>query len=455
MSTEAEGASATLSGPRSLFRRLADKLLAGPAGATFKGMATIASGNMVARLIGVVATPLLTRIYSPESFGILAIFASIVAFLGPIMTLRYVVAVPLPKNDAMAMNVVALAVAISLVMSAVLTLMLWAAGPLIFPALNAEAIAPYWWLIVIALIGSAVFEVLSMWATRKRQYRLMAQATVVQSVGGAATKLVLGLLSMTTIGLILGQIVNQSGGISSFIKRFHADFRANISRVSRRRIWQAAGVYRGFPVYRLPSQFILIFAQQAPTVFVAALYGVAVAGQLAVAQMLVSLPVNLLSTALTKAAYGELAAIGKNKPEQVKEILKKITSTLFLVSAAVAAGVFVLAPTVLPIVLGAEWHDAGILASSLSVYLVAAIIAVPMSAFVNIFDRQGEFLIWNIVRAVLVGSLIAATAYLQISVFLFISLYGFLMLAFQAGVIARTNAIVASEVRKKQRRAEA
>jgi O-antigen/teichoic acid export membrane protein len=169
--------------------------------------------------------------------------------------------------------------------------------------------------------------------------------------------------------------------------------------------------------------------------------------------MLVSLPVNLLSTALTKAAYGELASIGKNKPEQVKGILKSVTRTLLLVSASAAAGIFLLAPPLLPIFLGAEWRDAGVFASSLSIYLVAAIIAVPMAAFVNIFDRQGEFLIWNIARAALIGSLIAACVYFHFSAFLFISLYGFANLAFQAGVIMRTNAIVDSEVRRRRARA--
>jgi len=435
----------------SALRNLAGKAFSGPAGAIFKGMATIASGNMVARLIGILATPLLTRLYGPESFGVLAVFSSIVAFLTPILTLRYVIAVPLPKNDAMAMNVVVLTAVIASIMAALIAAGLWAAGPFVFSSLNMSAIAPYWWAIVIALLGGVVYELLSMWATRKKAYGLIARTTVIQSGAGAITKLGLGALGVAPMGLIIGQIVNQSGGITSLVRRFFADLKANLPRVSIKRLRLAASAYRGFPTYRLPSQFVLTFAQQAPTIFVAAFYGVAIAGQLAVAQMLVSLPVNLLSASLTKVAYGELASIGKNRPEQVKVILKSVTSRLLVLSSIAAAFVFLLSPTLLPILLGAEWRGAGVFASALSVYLVAAIVAVPMSAFVNIFNRQSEFLIWNLLRAGLIGALIAVSASLEVSALIFISLYGFTMLAFQAGVIARTNSIVESEVRKKVR----
>ncbi len=439
----------------SLVQKLAGRLFSGPAGAVFRGMATITSGNVVARLIGVAAIPFLTRLYDPASFGVLAIFNAIVVFLVPIVTLRYAVAVPLPKHDGMAMNVVTLAALVALGMSIATTFALWLGGPFVFAALNMSEITPYWWLIVIGVAGGASFELLSMWATRKRDYGSIAQTAVIQSVSGAATKLGLGLLGVAPAGLLAGQILNQSGGVVSLLRKFWTDLQTNLRRISFARMRLAAWAYRGFPTYRLASQFILIFAQQAPVVFVAAFYGVAVAGQLAVAQMLVSLPVNLLSAALSKAAYGELASIGKNKPKQVRAILRSVTSRLLIISSAAALLIFLLAPVVLPIALGGAWRQAGVFASWLSVYLVATIVAVPMAAFVNIFHRQGEFLIWNMLRALLVVGLIACAVTLDVSALFFIASYGFMMLFFQAGVIARTNAIVESEVGAAQRRGEA
>lgn len=437
-------------GPKiSFLQKLVHKLFSGPAEAIFKGMATIAFGTLIAKFIGIVTIPLLTRLYGPESFGVLAVFNSILAFLMPLATLRYVVAVPLPKSDAMALNVFFLTVIITLFVTAAAALVLGFAGPFLFSALDMNAIGPYWWVVIIGLLGGVAYELLTMWATRKKDYRIIARTSVIQSVAGVSTKIGLGLLSIAPMGLIAGQVVSQSGGITSLVGRFYQDFKSNIHKVTLKRIFLVACAYRDFPAYRLPSQFILIFSQQVPIIFVASFYGASVAGQLAIAKMLVSLPVQFLSGALTKAAYGELASIGMNELERIKSILRSLVSRLFFLSSAAAALIFFLAPMIVPAFLGSEWKDAGLFASSLSVYLVATIIAVPMPAFVNVFDRQREFLIWNVLRALLVAALVGASAYFNVSALWFISLYGFTMLFFQAGVIVRTNIIVDSEVNKQ------
>src|SRR5690606_12731715 len=87
--------------------RLVDK----DASAVFKGMITLALGSGGARLIGLAAIPLLSRLYSPEDFGLLAVFSSMVLILAPLVSLRYVLALPLPRRDGTALNLLALSMA--------------------------------------------------------------------------------------------------------------------------------------------------------------------------------------------------------------------------------------------------------------------------------------------------------------------------------------------------------
>lgn len=430
----------------SILQKLANRLFAGPAGSIFRGMATIAAGNLLGRVVGIIALPILTRLYGPESFGVLAVFTAMVAFLIPIATLRYAIAIPLPRTDAMAMNVLALAAAIIITLGTLMTLTLWLAAAPLFALFDMESVAPYWWLIVLGVLGGAVYELFSMWATRKRDYPLIARTHILQAVSGALTKLAFGFFSPAPSGLMAGQILNQSGGIVSLAKRFYADAKRNLGQISRKRMELVAGIYVGLPKFRLPSQFILIFSQQAPLLFVASFYGMAVAGQLAIAKTLVTLPINLLSGSLTKAAYGEIASIKRDKPQQIKQILKTLVAKLFLLAAAASALVFFLAPPLVPAILGGQWQQAGQFASYLAIYIVAAIIAVPMTAFVNVFNRQGEFLAWNSTRAILVGTLMAIVAYLEMSALSFVLWYSITMLVFQSGVVFRTRRIVNQEV---------
>ena len=50
-------------------------------------------------MITVAAAPILTRLYGPESFGVLATFASILALLNVVSSLRYELAIAVPEDD--------------------------------------------------------------------------------------------------------------------------------------------------------------------------------------------------------------------------------------------------------------------------------------------------------------------------------------------------------------------
>jgi hypothetical protein len=74
----------------------------------FRGMATLALSSGVGRFVGIAAIPVLTRLYTPEDFGVLAMFSTVVAIFSPLVTLRYVLALPLSRHDGLAMNLVVL-----------------------------------------------------------------------------------------------------------------------------------------------------------------------------------------------------------------------------------------------------------------------------------------------------------------------------------------------------------
>ena len=68
----------------------------------------LVSGTAFAQIITILASPILTRLYSPEAFGFLAIFISITSIIGVIACMRYELAIMLPKSDEKAANLLAL-----------------------------------------------------------------------------------------------------------------------------------------------------------------------------------------------------------------------------------------------------------------------------------------------------------------------------------------------------------
>ena len=80
-----------------------------------RNVATLVTGTGLAQLIPLAVTPVLSRLYPPEQFGVLALFISVVSSLSVLATGRYEFAIMLPRKDVDATNIAALSITISLI----------------------------------------------------------------------------------------------------------------------------------------------------------------------------------------------------------------------------------------------------------------------------------------------------------------------------------------------------
>lgn len=365
----------------------------------FSGMAMLALGSVAARLISIISIPILTRLYSPEDFGVLAIFTSLILILAPISTLRYVLAIPLPQQDRIAANLFVLSAILMLLISVILSVLLWLYGEYIFLALSIEQLTAYWWLIAIGLVGVASYELLTLWGTRKKAYKPIAQTSAIQSIMGNTTKIILGLLAIKPLGLLIGQIVFTSGGTSFLYHRFKPELSSNYRFIKTKNLCAVARRYKHFPFYRLPSQVLLVFSTQAPVLFFAATYTTALTGQLSMALVIIALPITILGKSMSNAYYAEGASIGAKDPVKLRLVTKDVVAKLLYISIIPAIVLFIWGPAIFSLILGPTWIQAGEFASLLSFYLISQFVAAPIVTAFNIIEKNAFFLVLNIIRA--------------------------------------------------------
>ena len=122
----------------------------------FRAMAVLASGSAIAKLIGVLSLPVLTRLYTPSECGIMAVFLAFVQIVTPILTLRYGLVIPLARRDATAINVVAVSVLALVGSGVIMALILWANATSVLRLFSMEELAAWWWLIVAGCMGGAI-----------------------------------------------------------------------------------------------------------------------------------------------------------------------------------------------------------------------------------------------------------------------------------------------------------
>lgn len=393
----------------SLRSRISARLFGGASGGVFRGMATLALGSGIGRIIGIASIPVLTRLYRPEDFGVLAVFTALVAIFAPLVTLRYALALPLPRHDGVAMNLLALSTGLMLGLTGFFALALWLWGAPLLALVSMQVLAPWWWLIALGILGAAAYELLTMWATRRRAYKVIAQTNVTQSAAGALVKIGLGLAGLQPLGLLVGQVVAQTGGVGRLISGFWAEMRANWRHVRASRMRKAAWRHRGFPVYRMPSQLLLVFSLQSPVIMAASVFGAATAGQLGLAMSVIAIPIMLLGSSVGKALYGEAARIGMRDPARLLSLAWATQLRLFIIGMVPAGVLFLVGPALFQIVFGPEWELAGHFVSLLSLYLLFQFTSAPMMQMMNLLDAQHMFLGINLLRAAGLVALMGAT----------------------------------------------
>ena len=78
-----------------------------------KNVLTLMAGTTIAQAIPIAISPILTRLYSPEEFGLFALFLAIVSIFGVVATMRYEMAIVQPEKSEDAINLVFLSAIIS------------------------------------------------------------------------------------------------------------------------------------------------------------------------------------------------------------------------------------------------------------------------------------------------------------------------------------------------------
>jgi O-antigen/teichoic acid export membrane protein len=394
---------------------------------TLHGMAVLAGGSGASKLITLVSLPIITRLYLPADMGALAVFAAFVVLLSPVLTFQYHRALPVPRSDTAAANLMVLSFFSVLGISVALSAVLWfAAEPLLW-LLSMEALLPYWWLLPLGTAVYALYGILQLWATRRRAYRLMAAVEVGHSLGGNGAKIGLAFVLPPPVGLLLGHVFAPGGGVLWLVAQFRFEIRKLLRRVRPTRIRAMAWHYRQFPIFRMPSQLLLMLSSQTPVLFIAAVYGPATAGQFGLAMMALSMPMNLLGRNMGKAFFGEAAHQGRAVPTALRKSVLRVTGLMASVGVMIAAALILAAPPLFPLLFGPDWDEAGRFAATLALFLAFQFAAVPVMNVLSVLEREVVYLQLDLQRVVLLLLVFGVSLALALTALQFILMYSLAM----------------------------
>ena len=367
--------------------------------------ATLVSGNVLAQIITLGAYFVLTRIYTPDDYGLFNIFYSYIEVLIIFSTCKYELAIVVADDEREASAVARFALRLNALVSLLLlsvALLLWLIGAL------PGNFAQLGWMVL--LIPPMVFfcgtsRVYSFLYNRFHRYALIAVSDNVNAGTGAVLKIVLGLLGLSHSGLPLGTVMGQAASNINYRLRLRG---LSLPKVTAAEGKAAARKHRNFPFYVASKDLVNTFSSNLPFLWAALYFDRAEVGLFGLALTFTLQPVNILSAAFERVLYARTAeAVRDCRPAM--QMLRRFLALLLVVAVPLGLLAWFFAEPLFVFCFGDRWQGCGVFVQAMLPLAVVGFCSTSLMFIPNIFSTQrvefGFFLLLAVLRvaAIAVG----------------------------------------------------
>jgi O-antigen/teichoic acid export membrane protein len=364
-------------------------------GSFFMNVTILASSTAFGQIIVILVTPILTRLYEPDDFGIMAAYASVISIISVITALRYDFVIPLPDSDKEAVNVVALSFTSLVAVTILTTIFVLVFGSITSDWLQTPKLVNYLWLLPIGVVAVGTYQILNFWAIRKQQFNTLAKTRVSQMVGRAITQTVAGFLKFGAGGLIVGYIVGLGGGIGTLTKIMWKDAKESFYSVSVSGMSRAAKRYKRFPLVNSWSALINSLSQELPVLIISSLFGTTVVGWFYLSLRVLRVPFNVIGQAIAQVFYSRASVASRGG--DLPRVTYQVYDQLVRISLGPLLWLGLMSPSLFALIFGSDWEVSGYYSRWISPWLFLLFLTTPLSAIVYVKERQRPELIFQVV----------------------------------------------------------
>jgi O-antigen/teichoic acid export membrane protein len=363
----------------------------------------LAGSSMFGLVITVLAFPVLTRLYAPEDFGLLAAILSVSSIIAMIIPGRFPLAIPLAKSAEDARDLFYLASLMCLVLSPLLAVVaiLIADVSVDGVPVSVVALSVAW----MAYLSSQA-EVLSYWRSSRKRFSFGAQISVIQAAVAVTTQMIFSALSRA--GMLFGSAFGGSVVLFLSVRDILRHDREILrNRPSWKRLWAVAKEYRDYPLVSMPQGLASAASQNGVPIILAIMVGAAVAGQYWLVYRVLAAPIHVLGNAYRQVMLSQLGDAGHDHTNNLHMVRLHT-----LVMAAVCVVPIVLGVAygraLFELVFGPQWSLAGTFAGWLVLGFSIDLIKVPVNCLLQFEGRHGRIFAYDAFAGVLRLSTLAA-----------------------------------------------
>ena len=353
-----------------------------------KSLITLLTGTTLAQGITLLISPILSRLFNPHDFGVFGTFLSIVSAIALIASLRYEIAIVLPKKEDVAINLLALAALLTLIISTLSFI-----GVLLFKYFYQgyefldQDLKFLLYFIPVLILFIGFYQILNNYANRLKKYRSIVNYRVSNSLVSSSVNIAMGGMKFGSIGLLVGAILGNGISVVIFFKEMYKDIKEQSGYISKRKMKEIAFSYREFPLVNSFQSISDMLQINGIIYFIIYFFNSFIVGSFSYALRILQAPMNLLGSAMAQIFYQQASEL-KNNGENLKDIVKKTMIKSALTGLPIFLTIIFFGPQLFAFVFGETWREAGVYARILSPMLFFDFIRSPVSQVPLIIGRQ-------------------------------------------------------------------
>lgn len=351
-----------------------------------KNVITLMTGTTMAQAIPVAISPILTRLYTPQDFGVFTFFLAMTAIFGSIANARYELAIMLPKKDEDAINIFALGFIISTIISFFILILIVLFNEYFVGLLGNKEIGMWFYFLPITVFLSGLWNNLNFFNNRKKQYKDLAKATIVKSIVVAIIQLSIGFIKSGAAGLISGQIFSQFFANTKLLSNILKN-KVLVSKISTSKVRAAAKRYINFPKFSIWGVLANKLSHNLTSILISAFYSITTLGFYSLVQRLLGIPSSIIGQSIGQVFFQQ----GTEEKRKTGIAIKTFNNTvkkLIIIGFPSFSVLFFIAEDLFAFIFGEEWRVTGTYAQIVIPLFFIRFVSSSVSSIIIIFEKQ-------------------------------------------------------------------
>lgn len=310
-------------------------------------------GTGVAQVILIAASPVITRLYSPEAFGYFEVFYSTVSILAAVVCLQYDMSIYTAADERQAINAWA---STSVVIITVCLLIAAFIGLFksVFLKITGATIREAWeWVVPLHVFFGGSFTLLMNWFTRQGDFKTISIARICLSCLVVACQIGFGFMGLGYWGLVISTVSVQGITFVVFMILFVKKYGSHLRNIDGEGMRENLVRNRNLPLLVWPGNFLNNVTQNLPAFFLGRI-DATVLGYYSLSRRILGVPMSFVANSVQnifmKEASDEYASTGKASTTYKKNLI--LLSAFGVIITALIIG---LGSWIIPLAFGEQW----------------------------------------------------------------------------------------------------